>query len=29
MTPSLKVKRNIVEKKYKALIDALYRDDIG
>jgi len=29
MTPSLKVKRNVVEKKYKDLLDALYREDIG
>jgi long-chain acyl-CoA synthetase len=29
ITPSLKVKRNVVEKKYKALIDALYRGDVG
>jgi len=27
MTPSLKVKRNIVEQKYKALIDALYEEE--
>ena len=27
MTPSLKVKRNIVEQKYKALIDALYEQE--
>lgn len=26
MTPSLKVKRNIVEKKYKTLIDSLYQE---
>jgi len=29
MTPSLKVRRNVVEKKYKDLIDALYREDNG
>jgi long-chain acyl-CoA synthetase len=29
MTPSLKVKRNVVEKKYKDLLDALYREDNG
>ena len=26
VTPSLKVKRNIVEKKYSELIDSLYED---
>jgi long-chain acyl-CoA synthetase len=29
MTPSLKVKRNVVEQKYKGLLDALYREDNG
>jgi long-chain acyl-CoA synthetase len=29
MTPSLKVKRNVIEKKYKDLLDALYREDNG
>jgi long-chain acyl-CoA synthetase len=29
MTPSLKVKRNIVQEKYKALLDALYAEDIA
>jgi long-chain acyl-CoA synthetase len=29
MTPSLKVKRNVVEKKYKDLLDALYREENG
>ena len=27
MTPSLKVRRNIVQDKYKAVIDALYREE--
>jgi len=27
ITPTLKVKRNIIEKMYKNLIDALYRED--
>ncbi|MGB8952883.1 MAG: long-chain fatty acid--CoA ligase [Candidatus Aminicenantales bacterium] len=29
MTPTLKVKRNIIEQKYKNLIDAMYLDDLG
>jgi len=29
ITPSLKVKRNIIEDRYRDLIDALYREDGG
>jgi long-chain acyl-CoA synthetase len=29
MTPSLKIKRNIVQEKYKAVIDAMYKEDLG
>ena len=29
ITPSLKVRRNIVQDKYKALIDSLYTEDIA
>ena len=29
MTPSLKVRRNVVEKQYKDLIDALYKEENG
>jgi long-chain acyl-CoA synthetase len=29
ITPSLKVKRNIIEDRYRDVIDALYREDGG
>jgi len=29
ITPSLKVKRNIIEDRYRDLIDGLYREDGG